>query len=211
MTMYLSGASNPHLQEIAKITPNLGIMLNPESRYQPQIVRDYSQFAIDNGCFSQGDAFKLDSWLRYIDVFGEMSHKCLFVVAPDRFDPCGMWQGITIASATLERSIPVFSQIRQRGFKAALVAQNGLEDLDIPWNEFDVLFIGGDTTWKLSPMAVQIVRAAKSRGKWVHMGRVNSQKRFTTAENMGCDSVDGTYIKYGPNKNTENIIKWIRG
>ena len=30
------------------------------------------------------------------------------------------------------------------------------------------------------------------RGKWVHMGRVNSTRRIRYAASIGCDSVDGT-------------------
>lgn len=42
-------------------------------------------------------------------------------------------------------------KIRALGVPAALVAQDGLEDMvdRVPWDEFDVLFIGGSTAFKL--------------------------------------------------------------
>ena len=43
-----------------------------------------------------------------------------------------------------------------------------------PWREFDAVFIGGDTAWKLGPEARRIVRICKEHGKHVHMGRVFS-------------------------------------
>ena len=55
--------------------------------------------------------------------------------------------------------------------------------------------------WKESKAAAALSRAARSAGKWVHMGRVNSLRRFERARYMGCHSADGTYIKYDPNIN----------
>jgi len=205
--MYLTGASNNAIRAVA-YKYNIGLMLNPSSRYDISHLRDYPVFACDNGCFSQGDTFNTSVWLDWLKTFVPYQHKCLFVVAPDRFDPSGYWQGQTIAQATLERSIPVVSSIKALGYKVALVAQNGLEDLQVPWPLIDALFIGGDTSWKLSPMALLIAREAIAQGKWVHCGRVNSAKRYRTAAQIGCDSADGTYIKYGPDVNLPKMLKW---
>jgi hypothetical protein len=206
--IYLTGASNGDTMDIA-YAANLGLMLNPASRYKPAVhLPNYPIWAADNGCFSQGDRFEIASWLRWLDTLLPWRQKCLFVVAPDRFDPSGMWQGQSIARATLDRSLPTIPAIRERGYKVALVAQNGLEDIDIPWDAFDALFIGGDTSWKLSPMALMIAREAKALGKHVHMGRVNSAKRYRAAAQIGCDSADGTYIKYGPDVNLAKMLKW---
>jgi hypothetical protein len=202
--MYLTGASNKATMDAA-YDVNLGLMLNPDSRYKPNVhLPCYPFWAADNGRFSQGDKFNLDTWLRWLETLAQYQHKCLFVVAPDRFDPSGYWQGMTIAQATLERSMPVFEQVRNLGYSVALVAQNGLEDLEVPWGAFDVLFIGGDTGWKLSPQALMIARD----NKHVHMGRVNSGKRFIRAAQIGCDSCDGTFIKYGPDINLQRMLRW---
>jgi hypothetical protein len=113
------------------------------------------------------------------------------------------------AAATLARSVPFLPKIRELGYPAALVAQDGLEDLEVPWDEFDVLFIGGSTDWKLGPAVRELVAEAKRRGKHVHMGRVNSAKRFRYAESIGCDTVDGTYLTFGPSVNLPRLMKWF--
>ena len=86
----------------------------------------------------------------------------------------------------------------------AFVAQDGAEDLELSWDGFTCLFIGGTTEWKLSQSACDVVKEAKHRCKVVHMGRVNSQKRLRYAYQLGCDSIDGTgYSKY----NKKELIK----
>jgi hypothetical protein len=126
----------------------------------------------------------------------------LFAAAPDVLGD---------ARATLDRSIPVLPEIRKMGFKAALVAQDGLEFLmsEIPWDALDVIFTGGSTEWKLGAGARLIVGEAKRRGKWVHMGRVNSRKRLRYAASIGVDSVDGTYITYGSIRNVRRVLDWL--
>ena len=36
------------------------------------------------------------------------------------------------------------------------------------------------------------MRAAKRAGKWIHVGRVNSERRIRWAASLGADSIDGT-------------------
>jgi hypothetical protein len=90
------------------------------------------------------------------------------------------------------------------------VAQDGLESLPVPWGDFDALFIGGTTGWKLGPHAREIAAEAKRRGKWVHMGRVNSERRCRYAAAIGCDSVDGTKLVFGPDVNLPQVLAWAR-
>jgi hypothetical protein len=74
----------------------------------------------------------------------------------------------------------------------ALVAQDGLEPLPVPWEHLQALFIGGSTQWKLGPHAASLVREAKERGKWVHVGRVNTLQRIRWCMALGVDSIDGS-------------------
>ena len=153
----------------------------------------------DNGCFGRGypgDEAWL-AWLSSMDPAG-----CAFATAPDV---------VGDAAATLERSAPWLPRIRALGYPAALVAQDGLEELPVPWDDFDVLFIGGSTDWKLGPHARALTAEAKRRGKWVHMGRVNSRRRYEYARRIGCDSVDGTYLTFGPDTNLPKLLSWVRG
>jgi hypothetical protein len=114
------------------------------------------------------------------------------------------------AAATWERSSKLFPEIQRRGFKAALVAQDGMEDTPVDWSLFDALFIGGSDGYKLGDGARRATAIAKLAGKWVHMGRVNSLKRLKIAIEFGCDSVDGTYLLFGPTKNLPNLLGWLR-
>ena len=74
---------------------------------------------------------------------------------------------------------------------------------------FDVAFVGGSTAWKLGPEAKSLIAAAKARGKGVHVGRVNSQRRFLAFAALGCDSADGTYLAFGPDENLPKLLGWL--
>jgi hypothetical protein len=155
----------------------------------------------DNSCYGKnypGD----DAWLAWLDTYTpEERARCLFAVAPDV---------VGDAAATLARSLPWLPEIRALGYFAAFVAQDGLEALEVPWDSFDVLFIGGTTAWKVGPHARALVTEAKARGKWTHMGRVNSEKRFRYAAAIGCDSADGTFLAFGPDVNLPLLLAWLR-
>jgi hypothetical protein len=155
-------------------------------------------WAADNGCFGNGYPGDVE-YLAWLAVRPRVRH-CVFAVAPDvPFD----------MPATLKRSRPFLPVIRAMGYRAALAAQNGAENTDLPWDDFDVLFIGGDTLWKLSPAAAWLTREARTRGKHVHMGRVNSLRRLRLAWGMGCDSADGTYLAFGPDVNLPRLLGWL--
>lgn len=78
------------------------------------------------------------------------------------------------------------------GEESASFTDFDLEDRWLPWGEMGALFIGGTHQQFREGLGVsRLVREAKRRGLWVHMGRVNSLKRMTAAMEMGCDSVDG--------------------
>jgi hypothetical protein len=153
----------------------------------------------DNGCFGKGYPGD-EGYLAWLAKHQADAPTCLFATAPDV---------VGDAVATLERSRPFLPRIRALGYRAALVAQDGLENLDVPWDEFDVLFLGGSTEWKLGEAAATLTAEAKRRGKHVHMGRVNSRKRYRYARSIGCDSVDGTYLVFGPTVNLPKLLSWL--
>lgn len=157
------------------------------------------QWCADNAVFAgkyPGD----DAYLAWLADRAHLAESCRFVVAPDV---------VGDAAATLQRSLPVMPKIRELGFPVALAAQNGLEHLGVPWEAFDCLFVGGDTAWKLGAQARALVAESKRRGKWVHMGRVNSRRRLAYAAAIGCDSVDGTYLAFGPHLNLPAVLSWL--
>lgn len=177
--IYLSGVVRSDLP------PAFGFMLQPGMGNRPPAG---AVWAADNGCFSTGDRFDAGRWLDWLDGFDAVERGCcLFAVAPDV---------VGNAKATWERSRSWLREISDCGFVPALVAQEGF-DGHVDWDAFGCLFIGGRTTeWKLSPAAQRAAQQARARGKWVHMGRVNSLRRIQAAVLMGCDSADGTYLRY---------------
>lgn len=162
----------------AEIGTPVGQLLTPLTRYR---LRDPdAPWAIDNGGFSQ---FDQEAFLALLAREDHHKERCLFVTAPD-----------VVASA--RRTLEIFDRWKDRldGWKVALVAQDGQEDLPLPWDHCDAIFIGGSTKFKCSEAAAQIVRAAKILGKWVHIGRVNDPARWKHFEEIGADSADGTGI-----------------
>jgi hypothetical protein len=156
-------------------------------------------FCLDNGAFS--DRFDEDKWWRFLTTNAHAADTCAFAVAPDV---------VGDAQATLDRSTPWLPKIRELGYPAAFAAQDGIQETAIPWDDFDALFIGGTDNFKLGTHARTLTTQAKTRGKWVHMGRVNSQRRFMYATAIGCDSVDGTYLTFGPDTNLPKLLAWLR-
>lgn len=185
--IYLSGVVRDNLPEGVGVmlTPNMGNILN---RPLP--------WAADTGCFTQPDSYDDGDYLDWLADRDYPAH-CLFATAPDVVGDC---------HATWKVAAPMLPRIRQFQ-KAALVAQDGLKGP--PWSEFDCLFIGGSTAWKLSEEAYDLAREASRRGKWTHMGRVNSWRRFKAAKVSGYDSVDGTYLRFGPDTLLPRVRRWI--
>lgn len=151
-------------------------LLTPLTRYRPQ--QPDAHFAIDNGAFA---CFDTQAFKALLVRESDRRALCRFVAVPD-----------VVESA--RRTLEVFPHWadRLRGWPLALVAQDGQQDLPIPWDSIAAVFIGGSTAWKMSAHAAAVVKAAKALGKWAHLGRVNSPGRFEYAESLGCDSIDGT-------------------
>lgn len=194
--MYLANPCGPSVVD-AMQAGRLGFIDTPaQGNKRPAGVT----WCADNGCFGKGYPGD-DKWLGWLEKNAYAAKDCLFATAPDV---------VGDAAATLTRSTPFLPKIRALGYPAALVAQDGLEHLDIPWEAFDVLFIGGSTEWKLGPAARELVRQAKQHGKQVHMGRVNSERRYRYAHEIGCDTADGTYLTFGPDVNLPRLLAWSR-
>jgi len=143
-------------------------------------------FAIDNGGFTGFDPVKFK---KVLTKNKSHSEKCFFVAMPDV---------VGNARRTLEIYRHRFDQgWVMSGYKTALVAQDGLEDLDIDWRSVDAIFIGGGDPWKDSKSSLDIVRTAKIMGKHVHIGRVNTPRRFIRFHDIGADTCDGSgVVKY---------------
>lgn len=195
--IWLSGAVRP---ELAGRT-DAGWMLTPMMGNRPDV--SGTLWAADTGCFTQPARHRDATYLAWLVERQSVATTCLFATAPDV---------VGDAAATWQRSRPMLTVIRALGYRAALVAQNGIHDRPIPWHAFDVLFVGGDDAFKLRDERTwQLVADARRRDVWAHMGRVNSQRRYDAARCGGYDSADGTFLAFGPATNWPKVQRWLAG
>jgi hypothetical protein len=61
----------------------------------------------------------------------------------------------------------------------------------------------------LGDHAIRLMAEAKARGKWVHVGRVNSKRRYQWCHSHGADSADGTFVAFGPDVNIPRLARWL--
>lgn len=168
----------------------VGGLLQPRAGNRPEEYTAWGmRFALDNDCYQALDRRRYLAMLRRCRGLGP-----LWVTAPDV---------VGDAYQTLLRFRIWRPVLRYYGYPVAYVAQDGCTLA--PWAELDCLFIGGTTAFKLGPVAAALAQEAKRRGKWVHMGRVNSRKRMTYAGSIGCDSVDGT----GVSRYSATHLPWV--
>jgi hypothetical protein len=151
-------------------------LLTPLTRFLPQ--QPESRFAIDNGAYAGFDA---SAFRALLVREKQRRHLCRFVAVPD-----------VVGSG--RRTLELYDHWRHdlHGWPLAFVAQDGTEELPMPWPYLDAVFVGGSTRWKMSGSAVQTIRAAQAFGKWVHVGRINTPGRFEYFDQLGVDSIDGT-------------------
>jgi hypothetical protein len=202
---------------------HLGCLIVPGSGNTPFPRKPW---AADNGAFTGFDAEAFVAMLERLRDCEDW-RQCLFVAAPDV---------VGDAAKTLAKFSRWARVIRDGfGFPVAFVAQNGQRLSDLPWLEFDALFLGGSpecvpcgyvrpkgnrnetcpicgrklTEWKLGAEAETLARSARANLKWVHMGRVNTLKRVKHAARIGCDSFDGTTFSKWSDKYIPKGIAWV--
>lgn len=175
---FLVDTSAETLARKSELYPSLvaGQLITPLTRYR----NAGGVFAIDNGAFSKFDQAAFHALL---GRDSEHHERCLWVAVPD-----------VVGSA--RRTLEIWRHRRElaAGWPLALVAQDGIEDLDIPWGEMAAVFIGGRDPWKDSQAALDVVRCAKVLGKHVHVGRVNTPKRYKLFAAAGADTCDGSGV-----------------
>jgi hypothetical protein len=170
-----------------------GALTQPSNWRSRETVALAPVWAMDNGAFS---GFHADLFRRYMDVLYELP-RCLFVVVPDV---------VRDHAKTLEWWHTWHAEIRERGYPRAFVLQNGVTLESVPFDECEAVFIGGSTEFKFTPLVREIVAEAKRKGKWVHNGRVNTQRRIRYSLAIGCDSFDGTTYAIEPAQISKHLI-----
>jgi hypothetical protein len=175
----------------------LGAILNPASGNK---LPNGALFGADNAVF--GGKYPGDkAYLEWLGRLAPHSERALWATAPDI---------VGDHFCTYARSRDMLPKIREFGFPAAFVAQDGMEfDHHMGmWEEWDVLFIGGTTAWKMSQAAVDLAIFAIGLGKCVHLGRCNSLERLRYAQYIGATTADGTYTVFAPDKNLQAVLRW---
>lgn len=197
--LYLATASTPPVRDAMRCGL-LGQMIQPKAGNR---LLDGVDWAVDNGVVKLvagapvvDPAWRPDRWLALLERHQDKPG-CLFAVVPDV---------VCDAAATDARWQEWAPTVQALGYPAAYVAQNGCETIP---DDADVLFLGGDTQWKLGRVAARLVAIARRRGLWAHMGRVNSLRRLRYAAQIGCDSADGTYLAFGPDANLPRLLGWL--
>jgi hypothetical protein len=147
-------------------------------------------WALDNGCFSE--KWNEDKWVRTLERHSSTPN-CLFAVVPDV---------VCDSAATDERWKKYAPLVGSLRYRTAYVTQNGCKKVP---DDADVVFTGGDNEWKMSPRAQQLAADRPS-----HMGRVNSLRRLRFAAAHGYDSVDGTFLAFGPDVNLPRLLRMLR-
>jgi hypothetical protein len=218
----------------AMIAGRLGFIDTPEQgNKRPEGVI----WCADNGKFSRSRAEKgipwdEEGWWRFLVKHAGDADSCAFATAPDVVNWVRNEKGDLVpvgdAAATLIESARWYDKMHELGFKVALVAQDGLDPDDVPWDKIDAIFVGGSDDYKVGtappprvralradgspwgrPGCIDVVREARRRGKWVHVGRVNSLCRYRFACLIGADSVDGTYLVKAPDENLPKLMSWL--
>lgn len=172
---------------------HLGHLLAPGKSHNKAIWQTGLPVAADNGCFIGLDR------TAYIRLLRDVAHRnILWVTAPDIVGDAG---------ATLARFRIWLPVLRYYGVPVAFVAQDGQEHLPVPWDCIRCLFIGGSTAWKEGDAAAALIVQAKRRGKWVHVGRLNTQRRERLLLHLGVDSFDGTTYSRWPDTYIPAVLK----
>ena len=150
-------------------------------------------YALDNGCFAE---FREETWERLLDEADR--DRPLFVTLPD-----------IVGDAQRTAELFEIFWTRTQELPRALVLQDGIERVRIPWNDIKAVFIGGSDQFKYSQWAINAAVTAKRLGKWVHVGRVNTAARVRNWLGLA-DSIDGSGICRFDHM-LEDVLAQIRG
>jgi hypothetical protein len=147
-----------------------GILTTPSHKGVVAGILAGIEWAADNEAFTKD--FDLDIYFPWLDKMKPYRDTCIFVSVPDK---------VGDAVETLR----LFEHWRAHfeGWPVAFVAQDGQEHLPFP-ADFDTLFVGGSTEWKLSQGAVSCIKRAQALGKRIHIGRVNYWARYNHFRNL---------------------------
>lgn len=172
-------------------------------------------YAVDNGAwgaFNRGVEWDAEAFLGLVERCEDPD----WVVIPDI---------VAGGLASLERSREWIPRLRSMGMRRlVLPVQDGME----PRHVADMvgpgvgIFVGGSTEWKIESMPVWGA-LGEEVGAFVHVGRVNSDRRIALCSEAGAHSFDGTsctrfavncealqWSRHN-NRTTKGGHPWVRG
>lgn len=177
----------PQTSSMKVFSRHYGVMTRASDSCIPNGIKEGRSWAMDNEAFTRG--FNFSRWYKHFNRLMPWFNNCLFVVVPDIVGDykktLSLWH----------EYYSVFDRISAG--KLAFVVQDGQTPQDLPQN-YNTLFIGGSTNFKLSSQADNLIEYAKNTKKKVHAGRVNSKKRIDHFKLYGVDTVDGTGACFAP-------------
>ena len=201
MRILVSGATATLRTLCYQYPQQLGVLMTPQNGNRMCSLP--LPWACDNAAFSKPDDHKF--WRMCMNAWSLMEHAPpLWVAAPD-----------VVGQHTATRRLfddwvrCYEAEIGYVPFRLAFVLQNGCTVAEVPWDQIAAVFVGGDDRFKLR-QAPDLIAEAKSRGKLVHVGRVNSQRRLLYCLDVGADSVDGTSFSMFPDRWIPMAVKYIR-
>jgi hypothetical protein len=201
MRLLVSGATKT-LRQYAP-HPNLGHLLTPANGNRIEVLLATGlPIAIDNAAFAGFNPAAFRQLLEALMPYATDP------ATRDRFLWCAVPDVVGDSHATLEQYGEWAGMVGWAGLPRAFVAQDGCEAGHfnrIEWHA-RCIFIGGTTKWKEGPGAAAVIREAKRRGKWIHVGRVNTMRRLQHFEALGVDSFDGSQFSMFPNT---YIPRWL--
>lgn len=201
LRILVSGATATLRRLSAQYPAHLGVLVTPHNGNR--LCSLALPWACDNAAFSRPDDHKF--WNMTIDTWMMLQHHPpMWIAAPDivgdhRATRClfDAW----VANWEYE--------IGYVPFPLAFVLQNGCAECEVPWEQIEAVFIGGDDRFKLRQCS-ELITAAKHRGKSVHIGRVNSLRRLRYCIDIGADTVDGTGFSMFPDTKIPKAVRYLQ-
>lgn len=140
-------------------------------------------WAVDNGawgCFQKNKPFNDAAFSSVVDRWGEGAD---WIVAPDIV--AGGLASLEKSRSWLDRLVPVA--------RTLIAVQDGIGVGDVQGllDSRVGIFVGGTTDWKWRTLPVW-GELARSKGCYLHVGRVNSARAVRLCASMGANSCDGT-------------------
>lgn len=160
-------------------------LVSPHGKIGP--IRDGMRFALDNGAWTsheQGRPFDARRFEHALGLFGLAAD---WIVVPDIV--MGGRDSLDFSRRWLPRMRARFPTQR-----LLIAVQDGMTPCDLPEiSPTTGIFVGGSTDWKLGTMQ-SWATFARSRGAYIHVGRVNTARRIAICAAAAVDSFDGSGV-----------------